>query len=409
MRISTSQIYNANITSLNNIQVQIANTTQQMATGQRILNPADDPVGAARATEITQSESTNTQYSTNRTAAVNTLSLSQGVLESVTALLQDVQTTALTAGNGSLSATSRQSLATEIQGRLQDLLALANSTDGAGSYLYSGAQGGVKPFVDTAVGVVGGVVYQGDDVQRKVQVAASRQISSTDSGADIFVRIRNGNGTFQTAPLATNTGSGVISQGAVTDPVSATGHNYQVAFTVAPPTTYTVTDVTTGLPVAGMANVPYVSGQAISFEGIQFDIKGTPANGDTFTVAPSSNQSVFDTLTKLVNTLNITLPPGDAAAAARYAQGLSDAFGALNQDLNAVLGVRATTGSRLNELDALQVTGDQMGLQLKSTLSKIQDTDYTKAMTDLTQQKLILQAAQQSFAQVSKLSLFNYL
>lgn len=405
MRISTSQIYNANITSLNNIQVQIANTTQQMATGHRILSPADDPVGAARAAEITQSDSTNTQYTTNRTAAVNTLSLSQGVLESVTSLLQEVQTVALTAGNGNLSDISRQALATDVRGRLQDLLGLANSTDGAGSYLFSGAQGSVKPFADTA----GGVVYQGDDVQRKVQVAASRQISSTDSGADIFVRIRNGNGTFQTAPTATNTGTGVVSQGMVTDPTLATGHNYQIAFTVAPPTTYTVTDVTTGLPVAGMSNVAYVSGQAISFEGIQFDIKGTPANGDTFTVAPSSNQSVFDTLTRLINTLSMPVPTGNALAAAQYAQGLSEAYGALNQDLTAVLGVRATMGARLNELDSLQATGDQMGLQFRDTLSKIQDTDYTKAMTDLTQQKLILQAAQQSFAQVSKLSLFNYL
>lgn len=405
MRISTSQIYNANIRSLNTLQVQIANTTLQMSTGQRILSPADDPIGAARATELTQSAATNTQYSTNRTAATNTLSLSQGVLESVTSLLLDVQETALTAGNGTLSDISRQALATDVRSRLQDLLGLANSTDGAGSYLYSGAQGSVKPFVETA----GGVVYQGDDVQRKVQVAASRQISSSDSGSDIFVRIRNGNGTFQTAPAAGNTGSGIISQGSVTNPTLATGHNYQVAFTVAGTTTYTVTDVTTGLPVVGMSNVAYVSGQAISFEGIQFDVKGTPANGDTFTVAPSSNQSVFDTLNNLITTLSMSLPTGDAAAAAAYTQGLNDAYGALNQDLNAVLGVRATTGSRLNELDALQTTGDQLGLQFQKTLSSIQDTDYTKAITDLTQQKLILQAAQQSFAQVSQLTLFNYL
>jgi flagellar hook-associated protein 3 FlgL len=404
MRISTSQIYNANITSLNNIQVQIANTTQQMATGRRILSPADDPIGAARAAEITQSDSTNTQYTTNRTAAINTLSLSQGVLESVTSLLQDVQTTALTAGNGTLSDTSRQALAADVRGRLQDLLGLANSTDGAGSYLFSGGQGSVKPFAETA----GGVVYQGDDVQRKVQVAASRQISSTDSGADIFVRIRNGNGTFQTATVAANTGSGVISQGTVTNSTLTTGHNYQLTFAVAGTTTYSVTDTTSGTTVIP-AGTAYVSGQAISFDGIQFDVKGAPANGDTFTVAPSSNQSIFDTLDKLITTLSTPVPTGNATAAAVYAQGLSDAYGALNQSLTAVLGVRATTGARLNELDALQASGDQMGLQFKDTLSKIQDTDYTKAMTDLTQQKLILQAAQQSFAQVSKLSLFNYL
>jgi flagellar hook-associated protein 3 FlgL len=310
MRISTSQIYNANITNLNNLQVQIANTNQQMATGRRILSPADDPVGAARAAEITQSDSTNTQYATNRTAAINTLSLTEGILQSVTDLLQEVKLTALAGGNATLSDSSRLGLAKDVQGRLQELLGLANSTDGAGSYLFSGAQGSIKPFVDTA----GGVVYQGDDVQRKVQVAASRQMSSTDSGADIFVRIRNGNGTFQAAPGTANSGTGIVSQGLVTDLSQYDGQSYQATFTVTaaipPVTTYSVNDVTAGapgVPVAGMVNVPYVSGQAISFNGIQFEVKGAPANGDTFDIAPSNNQSVFDTLNNLIATLSTPL------------------------------------------------------------------------------------------------------
>jgi flagellar hook-associated protein 3 FlgL len=408
MRISTSSIYNANVANLDNLQVQIAQTTQQISTGQRILDPSMDPVGAARATELTLSDSTNTQYTTNRTAATNTLSLSDGILQSVTSLLQDAQTAAVTAGNPTLTDASRKSMATDLQARLQDLLGLANSTDGAGSYLFSGAQGSVKPFANTA----GGVVYQGDDVQRKMQVASARQISSTDSGADIFMRIRNGNGTFQAAPVAANTGTGIISQGVVTNSTLYNSNSYQVAFTVvAGVTTYSVNDVTSGAPVAvaGQTNVPYVSGQAISFNGIQFDVKGAPANGDTFNIKPSSNQSVFDTLNKLITTLSTPLTGASPAVVAANSQALSDATGALNQDLNSVLAVRATIGSRMNELTALQVTGDQLGVQYKQTLSTIQDTNYNQAITDLTQQKLVLQAAQQSFAQVSKLSLFNYM
>lgn len=412
MRISTSQIYNANISSLNNLQVQIANTQQQVSTGQRILSPADDPVGAARAAELIQSDSTNTQYTSNRTAAINTLSLSEGILQGVTSLLQEVKLTALTAGNATLTDKSRAGLAADVQGRLQELLGLANSTDGAGSYLFSGGQGGIKPFVETA----GGVVYQGDDVQRKLQVAASRQISSTDSGSDIFVRIRSGNGSFQAAPGAGNGGTGIVSQGLVTDLGQYTGQSYQATFTVTaavpPVTTYSVNDVTAGapgVPVAGMVNVPYVSGRAVSFNGIQFEIKGAPANGDTFDITPSQTQSVFDTLNRLITTLNTPLTGATADVVAANSQALADATTALDRDLSAALGVRATMGARLNELDALQATGDQIGLQLKQTLSKIQDTDYNKALTDLTQQKLILQVAQQSFAQVSKLSLFNYI
>ena len=311
--------------------------------------------------------------------------------------------TAMTGVGSTMSDANRKALASALQGNLRDLLGLANSTDGNGNYLYSGAQGSVQPFVNTA----GGVVYQGDDVQRNIQVAPSRQISGSDSGADIFMRIRNGNGTFQAAPAAANTGTGTISQGVVTNSSLYNGDSFQVTFG-AGGTTYSVTDVTSGANVIP-AGTAYVSGQAISFNGIQFSITGTPAAGDTFNVTPSTNQSVFDTLNKLITTLSTPLAGASAAVVAANGQAMSDGLSALTQDLNNVLGVRATTGSRLNELTALQSTGTQLGLQYQQTLSTIQDTDYNKAVTDLTQQKLILQAAQQSFAQVSKLSLFNYI
>lgn len=402
MRISTSSLYNTNITNLDNLQTQIAQTTQQISTGQRILDPSMDPVGVARATEITLSDSTNTQYGANNTAATNSLSLSDGILQNVTALLQSAHDTAVS-GSSTMTDANRKALATDMQGLLQDLLGLANSTDGSGNYLYSGAQGGVQPFANTP----GGVVYQGDDVQRKMQVSPSRLLSSSDSGADIFMRIRNGNGTFQAAPAATNTGNGIISQGVVTNSSLYNGDSFQVTFG-AGGTTYSVTDVTSGATVIP-AGTAYASGQAISFNGIQFNIQGSPAAGDTFNVTPSTNQSVFDTLNKLITTLSVPLNGASASVVAANSQAMSDVTNALSQDLNSVLGVRATIGSRLNELTSLQTTGDQLGLQYKKTLSSIQDTDYNKAITDLTQQKLVLQAAQQSFAQVSKLSLFNYI
>ena len=401
MRISTSTFYNESVTSMNQLQVNIAQTTQQLATGRKILSPADDPAAAARDSELTQTDSANTQFGSNRIAATNVLSLADGVLQSVTNLLLDAKDVSAAAANGMLNPAARKSMAVDIQGRLQELLGLANSSDGTGNYIFAGAQGKVQPFADTAAGVV----YQGDDVQRKVQAAPGRQIPITDSGADIFMRIRNGNGTFNASPALANTGDSTINQGIVTDTALYDGHTYQIAFTAA--NTYDINDVTTGLPVT--AGNAYVSGQAISFKGIQFEIKGTPAINDKFDVTPSKNQSIFDTLTKLVATLNTNIPTGSPMNVATYRQGLSDAFNSLDQSLSSVLGVRATMGARLNELDALNVTGENLGLEYKATLSKIQDTDYNKAISDLTQQQMVLTAAQKSFSQVSKMSLFDYL
>lgn len=404
MRISTSSLYSDNITTLNTLQTQLAQTQQQIATGKRILNPADDPSAAARAAELNQSDSANTQYGDNRTSAINTLSLAEGVMHSVTTLLQDVRVIAVDAGNGKLTDSSRRALATELQGRLEELKGLANSTDGEGNYLFSGSQGSIQPFIDTATGVN----YQGDDVQRKVQAAASRQITTTDSGADIFMRIRNGNGQFQAAIGAGNTGTGSITQGTVTNTALYSGQSYQIVFTG--PNTYDVNDVTAGPPgTAVVTGAAYTSGQTISFNGIQVAVTGSPAAGDTFDITPSTNQSLFTTLSDLISTLNNSVPSTNAMSSAAYRQGLNDAFGAIDQGLSNVLNIRATMGSRLRELDALQATGEEVGLQLKQTLSKIQDTDYNKAISELALEQTTLQAAQQSFAKISQMTLFDYL
>ncbi len=401
MRISTSSLYNDNVATMNTLQTQIGQTQQQISTGRRLLNAADDPAAAARAAELTQTDLANDQLASNRIAAINTLSLSESILQSVTSLLQDAKDVAVEASSGTMSGVSRKGLAADLQGKLDVLMGLANSTDGLGNYIFSGGQGRVQPFVSEA----GGVAYKGDDVQRKVQAAASRQITTTDTGSDIFMRIRNGNGTFQAAPNAGNGGSGVISQGGVTDPSQYTGQSYKLTFSM-PAATYTVNDVTAGAPGTLVTTAPYVSGQSISFNGIQFEVQGTPANGDVFNISPSSNQSVFESLGNLISALNTGAVSGVTTA---YNQSLKDANASLSQSLGNVLGVRATMGARLNELDTLQSTGEDIGLQYKQTLSKIQDTDYNKAITDLTMQQMMLQASQQSFVKVSQMSLFNYL
>ncbi len=406
MRISTSTIYDSNVAALNQQQARLLHTQQQVASGRRILTPADDPSAAARALEVSQSDAANIQYAANRNAARHATSLSEGVLQSVTRLLQDVHATAISAGSGALSNGDRKILATDLQGRLDELGALANSTDGIGNYLYSGFQGRTQPFANTSTGMQ----YQADDGQRMVQVGASRQMAASDSGADIFMRIKNGNGTFATQAATTNTGSGIASLGIVINP-ALLGNSYRVTFTSA--TTYNVTtqNVTNTAAAAAVSTTDnaYVSGQAISIGGIQFDIQGTPLNGDEFTIVPSTNVSLFKTISDLINVLNTPISVGNAASPAQFTSSLSRALNDLDRSLDVVLTVRASLGSRLREIDALQVTGEDLGVQFKQMLSQLQDVDYNQAISDLTRQQISLEAAQKSFLKVADLSLFNYI
>jgi len=402
MRISTNTVYEQGIATMQRQQEALLKTQQQVSTGRRILTPADDPVAAARALEVSQASSANAQYAVNRNSAKSSLGLEESTLQSLTNLIHDVRTATVGAGNPVLSNNDRAAIAAELRSRLDQLTGLANSTDGTGQYLFSGYQGNVKPFALTATGAL----YSGDQGQRLVQASAARQIGISDSGGSIFERIKTGNGVFVLAAAATNAGTGVSSPGSVTNTAALTGHNYQINFSVSgSTTTYDVVDATTSTTLS--TGNAYTSGNAITVDGMQFDIQGSPASGDRFTITPSSSQSLFKTLNDLIGT--IANPVSDAAGSTRLTNGLNAAHLNLGHALDNVLRVRATVGARLQEIDALDSMGADYSLQYEQTLSQLQDVDYTQAISNLTRQQTYLEAAQKSYLKVSAMTLFDYI
>ena len=403
MRLSTNIIHEQGVNSILKQQETLLHVQQQVSTGRRILSPADDPTAAALALDITQASELNTQLSENRATAANQLGLVESNLDGITNLIQNVQTAAVSAGNGTFTDADRLSVAREIRGRFNELLGFANSTDATGQFLFSGYQSSTKPFFQTA----SGVQYNGDQGERLVQVGASRQVATSGSGTDLFERIKNGNGVFTTSASAANTGSGVIDVGNVTSPANLTGNNYQITFAVAAGvTTYDVTDTTTNTTLS--TGNAYTGNGIISFDGIEFSIKGEPANGDQFNIEPSTNKSIFKTIDDLVNLLSTPIG-NQAGGGTRITNGLNTALQDLGNSLDHVLATRASVGTRLQEIETLQSVGEETGIQFQQNLSELQDVDLAKAITDLNQQRVFLEAAQRSFATVSSLSLFDFI
>lgn len=402
MRISTNTIYDTGTNLMLRQQEALIKTQQQLSTGRRILTPSDDPISAAQALNITQSASLNKQYSVNRSSAGSSLELEENILKQVTSLLQGIRESTVYAGNASLTDADRKILATELRSQLESLIGLANTTDENGQFLFSGYQANAKPFVQTGLNVQ----YMGDQGQRLNQVGPSRQLAVSDSGTDIFERIRNGNGVFTTAADSLNTGTGVIDVGAVVTPASLTGDNYEISFTVATGvTTYDIVDTTTGSPVS-LTNT-YVDNDAISFDGMQLSIKGNPANGDKFTVSPSANQSIFKTVSDLITTLET--PSSGQSGGTRLTNNLNTALQNIDNSLEHILTKQSSIGARLQEIDALESVGSDQDIQFEQMLSQLQDIDFAKSISDLQRQQLYLQAAQQSYMKISGLTLFNYI
>ncbi len=402
MRISTNQIYNNSLNAMLDQQANVNQTQLQLATGQRILKPSDDPTQSARILDLNQAVASNTQYQANADTTRYRSSLEDSTLASVTDLLQRVRELTVQGANATLSNSDRNSIAVEVRQRLDELLSLSNTKDANGEYVFAGFKGQTQPFARSG----SSFSYNGDQNQRYLEVGPGIQVAERDPGSRVFQQIRNGNGTFNTADNPANTGSGVIDPGSASNTYVA--DTYTIAFAQATPTspiTYSVTGAASGVIVA--AGTPYVDGAAITFNGVTTNVKGTPANGDSFSLTPSTNQDMFTTLQNMANTLEAGA--SNQASATRLNNGMNRTLTDIDQAMGNILQVRAQVGARLNTIDSQKNTNDSFSLQLQSTLSDIKDLDYAEAASRLNRQLLGLQAAQQAFVKVQGLSLFNFL
>lgn len=403
MRISTSTFYERNLSALNGQQQQLFRTQQMLSAGTKYLTAADDPVAASRALGVRQTLSESAQFATSRDRAMMTLTHEDTALDSATLILQDIKTLTVAAGNGTLSDADRASMATTLQSKLDQLVAVANSDDGNGQFLFAGYKSGTAPF---AAAAGGGIQYMGDQGQRMIQVDVARQMSSSDDGRSVFQSVQGGAGYVTTGGTA-NTGNGVFGAVSIVD---ATAPNYGKDFTISfNGGNYTVQ--TNDTPAVVAATGPYVVGTPITFGGVQLAISGTPADGDTFAVTTAQNAGtdIFKSVGELVTALRQPLTGGGVAAQAKLQNALSTANVKVTNAHDNVLTIRSSVGSRMNELDALDSAGAAGDLTEKSYLSSIEDLDVTSAIAEFYQRETSLKATQLTFARLSNIALFNYI
>jgi flagellar hook-associated protein 3 FlgL len=401
MRVSSAYISQSFVDSIEAQQTRLATTQQQITSGLRFSSPSEDPTAATQVIQVQATTDQIAQYSANANLAKSRLQISDSTLNSLTKILQRVRDLSVQGINATQTQDTRASIAAEMQQQLQSLVALGNSQDGTGRYIFAGSATTSPPFSQSGTTYS----YVGDQTQRTVQIGASRTISDGDNGAQIFQQIPNGNGSFVVASNPANQGAVVVGANAVTDPVqwAAGTPPYTIAFTDA--TTYTVTD--SALPAPAVTTNTYTDGGSISFNGIKIDVSGTPVAGDSFTVSQSVNQDIFASVQNAITAL--TGPTSTASGKAQMANGVNRALEAIDQSLTNVANVQAGVGARLQAIESQDTTNTELTLQLKSTMSSLRDLDYAAAITSLTQQQTSLQAAQASYVKIQNLSLFNYI
>ena len=398
MRVTKGLEQTQFLTSINQLESSISQTQNEISTGLSFTAASQNPVGAGLVTDYNQVLAQSQQYQANGNSAQGGLNIEESALTQVQNALQSLRDLALQANNATVSAQARSAIAAQAAQIQGTLVSLANTQDGSGNYIFGGFATQTQPFALNSTGAS----YAGDQGQRQIQIAAGQTVGVGDNGDLVFNQIKTGNGTFTATAAAGNTGSGVLGASTVTDPAAYTGGTYSIQFTA--PTTYQVVNTATN---AVVTSGTYTAGQAIAFNGVQVTLSGQPAAGDAFTVAPSTNQSVFTTVQNLITALQQNTPT--AASQAQLNNSIAGAINNIDQALGNMQSVQADVGARINTVTTQQSVASTQQVQLKQSISTLQSLDYASAITSLDQQNTTLSAAMQAFTLTQGLSLFKYL
>lgn len=428
MRISSLQAFNNGVQGLQRNYTNVTRTQEQISTGNRILTPADDPVASVRLLQLEQQQNVLNQYKDNLTAATNSLTQEESTLDAVNNILQRVRELTVQAGNGALSKADRAGIAQELGEREDELFALFNSRNARGEYLFAGHQGKTQPFVRDASG---NYSYQGDEGQRELQVASSLTLPINDNGKKLFENIINAGRLNASGILAPVPAGSSLS-------VSAPLVQDEVAFSAAPPNNFPEAgiQVVFGSPTfdsyevfaidpASVTIPPAIlpgslasgrldgdpnSSDQLVFRGVSILFDGVPVGGEAVQVTrdpTQQKQGVLSTI-KALRTALETLP--DTQAGNRGVRDVvAEALTNLDHGMINVDGVRGEIGARLNVIESEQSNNEDVSLVNKAVQADLRELDYAEALSRLSFQSIILEAAQQSFVKISGLNLFNQL
>lgn len=362
MRVATSHIYHIANIGMTNAQSALTKTQEQMASGKRVLSPADDPVAATQILQLNEEVSRTEQYIKNIDVAENSLNLEETTLGSVLLLVQRMQELAVSAGNTAvLTPDDYKALVAETNSRIEELLNLQNTRDAAGQYIFSGYQGDTQPF---SLNADGQLSYHGDEGQRQIKASGSVAVDVSDSGKRVFVDIPSSHNTFYTEANPNNRAipAARISVGEIVDqeafdelyPDNLIIQFNEPTAVVPAGTNFSVINQTTGQTL--LANQPFVSGQSIEVAGASFTILGAPADAALATPSTINYGGVTPT-DFTVTPAEITLTLGDQSETLVLNQNITNA---------ADLATALNTGTNATKLARLGVVADATGFTAAS-------------------------------------------
>ena len=415
-RIGSANAYAFTLQNLTAQQASLSNLQNELSSGKKITSPSDDPAAAAAAERALTRLNRIATDQRALDAQKNTITNAESTLGDVVTALQSIRTLVVNAGDAVQTAADRKTIAEQISGLRDQIFTLANSKDSNGMPLFAGLGSSLTPFVGPNSSGPD-YVFNGLSGQTTSTTTA---IPGTIDGASAFMSQPATDGVYNVAVTNTVSGSIPSSRTLTTSGVTlanatlVNGSAYTVSVTgvdstTTPGTTTVTYDVTenpnVGGPFTGIT-ASYPSNQTGSFTvsampGLSMTVTGTPAVGDSMTVTPSS--SLFTTLDKAVTDI------GSATDQNSATQAVGQALHNIDLGLAQISAARGQAGVLMNRAAVITSSNDARTLQQQTDKSNAEDVDMVATISAFQSQQTSYSAALQSYAQIQKLSLFNYI
>ncbi|MDH1253828.1 flagellar hook-associated protein FlgL [Comamonas thiooxydans] len=393
-RVGTASMYESSVRNINSRQSNLVELMDKITAGKRVLRASDDPVAAAQAerarTRLTRTESDQRALDAQR----NLITHGESTLGEANTALQDFRDLLVNAGNGSFNQTSRDALVAQMTSLRDQLMTYANRKDSNGLPLFRGLDSSEKP--------VQGYNFAGQAGQSG---SGDNSIPNALDGAAAWMNVPTGNGVLAVEVGEANKGKAWANVGVISDPAAATA--------LTAPVSIEFSMDADGKPQysldGGATFAPYKSGEAIEVAGMKLTITGDPAAGDTFTVKPSERSDIFSVLDKAIDAVRNGSNADGSTASGALSHAIAKGLAEIDTGMSRMQTVRSFAGDLLNRADRIEYGLSAQSVQQEADRSRAEDLDMIPALSEKETQNVGLQAALQSYAQIQKLSLFNYI
>lgn len=187
MRVSEKMFKNLSLDGVQAAERELIAVQNKIASGKEVLRPSDDPLKFVTANRFKAVVKSREQHLRNISDARRFMDDNDAAVNRVIDLLQQVRTLMVRSGNETNTTADLRLSAKELRGHLEALVQFANS-EGVGGKIFGGAETESDPFeiVRDAGGTITDVIYRGDSVPAKREIAEGATIDVNLVGSQLF-------------------------------------------------------------------------------------------------------------------------------------------------------------------------------------------------------------------------------